>query len=117
MTTSVKDQSASVQQRELTRSGHEEHLLLPDLFISFMAPEPRLNPRYEEVKQVSESWIAEYVMVKNQTIESWANGSDPDYAITMRKATKSMLQQTFRTWWQFRRGMLNLKSFEPSVTG
>ncbi|KAG6993738.1 hypothetical protein G7Y79_00051g086580 [Physcia stellaris] len=59
MTISVKDQSPTVQQRELTRSGHEEHLLLPDLFISFMAPEPRLNPRYEEVKQVSESWIAE----------------------------------------------------------
>lgn len=59
MTTSVQGQSA--QQGKLIPSEYEENVVFPDLFLSFQAQEPRLHPRYQEVKEESESWIAEYV--------------------------------------------------------
>ncbi|KAL8788297.1 MAG: hypothetical protein Q9195_007353 [Heterodermia aff. obscurata] len=58
MTPSVKDQSASAQQGALAPSQHEEIVLLPDLFVSFHSQEPRFHPKYQQVKQESESWIA-----------------------------------------------------------
>lgn len=30
---------------------------LPDLFVTFIAPEPKVNPHYEEVKRESEEWM------------------------------------------------------------
>ncbi|KAK0654088.1 Presilphiperfolan-8-beta-ol synthase [Lasiodiplodia hormozganensis] len=32
---------------------------LPDLFVLFIAPEPKVNPHYEEVKRESEDWLRE----------------------------------------------------------
>lgn len=30
---------------------------LPDLFVTFISPEPKVNPHYEEVKRESEEWM------------------------------------------------------------
>ena len=45
-------------------SEHEQNappvripVLLPDMFVSFMAREPRVNPHYEKVREESEAWI------------------------------------------------------------
>ena len=62
MPTSIKSQSTLAQQGKLMPSGHEENVRFPDLFISFQALEPRFHPRYQQVKEESESWIAEYVV-------------------------------------------------------
>ena len=32
-------------------------VLLPDMFVSFMARKPRVNPHYEKVREESEAWI------------------------------------------------------------
>ena len=32
-------------------------VLLPDMFVSFLAQKPRVNPHYESVKNESELWI------------------------------------------------------------
>ena len=85
MANSVKAQSAPAQQGKLTKSGHEEQVVLPDMFISFMAQQPRLHPRYQEVKRESESWIAKYSYLSvRYEIEYQANISDLVYADTMR---------------------------------
>ena len=35
-------------------------VLLPDMFVSFLAQNPRVNPHYEKVKRESEAWINKY---------------------------------------------------------
>ena len=35
-------------------------VLLPDMFVSFLAQNPRVNPHYEKVKEESEAWINKY---------------------------------------------------------
>ncbi|KAG6994213.1 hypothetical protein G7Y79_00046g082640 [Physcia stellaris] len=37
----------------------DDHVTIPDMFVSFLAQEPRINPHYERVKGESETWIAE----------------------------------------------------------
>lgn len=37
----------------------DDHVTIPDMFVSFLAQEPRINPHYERVKGESEAWIAE----------------------------------------------------------
>lgn len=32
-------------------------ILLPDMFVSFMAQKPRVNPHYASVRKESETWI------------------------------------------------------------
>lgn len=32
-------------------------VLLPDMFVSFLAQKPRVNPHYERVRKESEEWI------------------------------------------------------------
>lgn len=32
---------------------------LPDLFVTFIAPEPKVNPHYDEVKREAEEWMRE----------------------------------------------------------
>ena len=66
MTTAVQGRTA--QQGKLIPSEYEENIVFPDLFISFQAQEPRLHPRYQEVKEKSESWIAEYVL-RNEIVD------------------------------------------------
>ena len=36
-------------------------VLLPDMFASFLAQKPRVNPHYQRIKMESEKWINEYV--------------------------------------------------------
>lgn len=36
-------------------------ITIPDMFVSFMAQKPVVNPHYEQVKAESEAWIAEYI--------------------------------------------------------
>lgn len=35
-------------------------VLLPDMFVSFLAQKPRVNFHYEKVKKESEAWINKY---------------------------------------------------------
>lgn len=45
------------------QQGHEAHhkarVRIPDLFVSFLAQEPQINPMYEDVKGESIAWIAQ----------------------------------------------------------
>lgn len=36
-------------------------VLLPDMFVSFLAQRPRVNPHYERVRMESEAWINKFV--------------------------------------------------------
>ena len=36
-------------------------VLLPDMFVSFLAQKPRVNPHYERVGRESEAWINRFV--------------------------------------------------------
>ena len=36
-------------------------VLLPDMFVSFLAQKPRINPHYDAVKIESEAWIERFV--------------------------------------------------------
>jgi hypothetical protein len=55
--------SYSAQQSTLwteKRNGHMDQekvvVLLPDLFVSIMSPEPRINPHYAVVRQEADEW-------------------------------------------------------------
>ena len=65
MAPSVKAQSVPAPQGLLKPSQGDETVLLPDLFVSFHAEEPRFHPGYQQVKQESEAWFAKYV-VRNE---------------------------------------------------
>jgi hypothetical protein len=39
-------------------------VIIPDLFVSFVAQRPKPNPHYEEVKKQSEEWMKRYVSTK-----------------------------------------------------
>lgn len=36
-------------------------VMLPDMFVSFLAQEPKVNPHYERVKAESEAWLNKLV--------------------------------------------------------
>ena len=36
-------------------------VILPDMFVSFLAQKPKVNPHYEKVRMESEAWINEFV--------------------------------------------------------
>ncbi|KAI9876454.1 MAG: hypothetical protein M1830_006473 [Pleopsidium flavum] len=37
--------------------SHEAYVTIPDLFVSFVAQKPQLNPHYERIKAESEAWM------------------------------------------------------------
>lgn len=37
----------------------DDHVTIPDMFVSFLAQEPQISPYYDRVKGESEAWIAE----------------------------------------------------------
>lgn len=40
-----------------TKPSGADMIMIPDLFVSFVAQRPKLNPYYEEVKGASEAWM------------------------------------------------------------
>ena len=34
-------------------------VIIPNMFTSFLSPEPKVNPNYQKVKEASEKWICE----------------------------------------------------------
>ncbi len=46
-------------------------VLLPDMFVSFLAQKPRVNPHYEKVKKESEVWINRSVRYRPDCSERW----------------------------------------------
>ena len=40
-----------------------QRVVIPDLFVSFMAQTPKPNPYYDVVKKESETWMKKYVLV------------------------------------------------------
>ena len=59
MSSPMLDQPPLVQRGEMFASQDAELVTIPDMFVSFLALEPRINPDYEQVKHKSDSWIAE----------------------------------------------------------
>ena len=56
MPLSLEDQALQAQSEV---SQIDDHVTMPDMFVSFLAQEPQINPNYERVKGESEAWIAE----------------------------------------------------------
>ena len=42
-----------------TMTQSEDLVMMPDMFVSFLAIEPQINPNYETAKKESEAWFAE----------------------------------------------------------
>ena len=40
-----------------------QKVIIPDLFVSFIAQRPKPNPYYEKVKKASEEWMMGYVKI------------------------------------------------------
>ncbi|KAL8685420.1 MAG: hypothetical protein Q9224_005822, partial [Gallowayella concinna] len=45
----------------------DEQVMLPDMFVSFLAQEPQINPNYDKVKEESEAWIAHLCQYDEKT--------------------------------------------------
>lgn len=39
---------------------------MPDMFVSFLAIEPQINPNYETAKKESEDWFAKWELADSQ---------------------------------------------------
>ena len=48
---------------ETTKYADQEMMpvLLPDMFVSFLAQKPRVNPHYATIKTESEAWMERFV--------------------------------------------------------
>lgn len=48
---------------ETTKFADQEKMpvLLPDMFVSFLAQKPRVNPHYATIKAESEAWMERFV--------------------------------------------------------
>ena len=42
------------------RQSEMKNVLIPDLFVSFVAQRPKPNPYYEVIKKESEAWMKQY---------------------------------------------------------
>lgn len=54
-----QNNSLQAQREELDDFEMDDHVTIPDMFVSFLAQEPQINPHYDRVKGESEAWIAE----------------------------------------------------------
>jgi ABC-type thiamine transport system substrate-binding protein len=54
----LKGEEAAVSNEHATLPATIE-ITLPDMFVSFMAVQPKINPHYERVRAESEAWIIE----------------------------------------------------------
>lgn len=59
MSISDADQNAPSAEPGSLPSLPDELVVMPDLFVSFLAIEPQINLNYEKVKKESEDWFAE----------------------------------------------------------
>lgn len=64
MSAPVTDDGSIVETRLRSHEAHEPYkqslpdpVVIPDLFVSFVAQKPQLNPHYERTKAESEAWM------------------------------------------------------------
>ena len=59
MAESIENRPCPTEWREPCDDVSNDQVMMPDMFVSFLAQEPQINPNYEKVKGESEAWIAQ----------------------------------------------------------
>ncbi|KAL9597622.1 MAG: hypothetical protein Q9219_005005 [cf. Caloplaca sp. 3 TL-2023] len=90
MTWSLGNKRLSLQRQESYGPLADNQVKMPDMFVSFLAQEPQLNPNYEKVKEESEAWIARLCQYDEKTylkhvkadftyfVSIWARDAGPE---------------------------------------
>lgn len=95
----LKNYPLQAQSEEQYDLEIDDHVTIPDMFVSFLAQKPQINPHYDRVKGESEAWIAELVIPQSiYPLDSTRNKRiTADYAITLRRTTRNMSRRTSPT--------------------
>ncbi|KAI1192542.1 isoprenoid synthase domain-containing protein [Nemania serpens] len=76
---------------------------IPDMFVSFLAEPPRLNPNYRQVKANSEAWISEFCSL-DERMSACINQCDFSYFISIAAPEAALAEyRTLCDWgnWAF----------------
>ncbi|GME26794.1 hypothetical protein GTA08_BOTSDO00928 [Neofusicoccum parvum] len=73
---------------------------LPDLFVTFIAPEPKVNPHYDEVKREAEEWMRENLW-KELSEKEIKKRCDADFCYFGAIMCPDIGKEEFRTVFEF----------------
>ncbi|KAL8729913.1 MAG: hypothetical protein Q9181_004839 [Wetmoreana brouardii] len=86
----LEHQRGLLQRKESYGPLADDQIRMPDMFVSFLAQEPQINPKYEKVKGESEAWIAQLCQYDQKTyikhvradfpyfVSIWARDAEPE---------------------------------------